>query len=127
MIALSGVFMTDYSATDETIRTQYVPLLREALISLFAIIEQFELQNDGETILNSYDFFHIYDYLWNMGDRLDDPMTARNIWTLDQLQNNKSFPGLNIVASRGTVLEICDSLHHEVERLGETATNRKLL
>ena len=119
--------MAGFKATDEKLKMQYQPLLREIVHSLFSLLDDINFREHGGTVLNSFDFYHLFDFMWNPNSKPDDPLLARNLWTFKNLSESQPLAGLNLVASRGTVLEICDSLQHEIERLSRLRKNPSML
>ena len=110
--------MTDFLATDQTIKHKYGPLFREVHEALIFLLDDMDRRERGKTIVQSIDFYHMFDFMWFSGNpNFENYTEAANYWTFQNIAQQPPIHGLNLVASRGTVLEICDSLQHEIERL----------
>ena len=119
--------MPEHLSADEQILNHYAPLFREAFGAITSLIEDMEEPEGGDIIINGLDFYHLHDFMWNSVVDLQDPIASRNIWTMKNLAEQSKVAGMNLAISRGTVLEICDSILHKIERLDAASQNRKLI
>lgn len=118
----------EFPSSDYAIKQKYYRLFWEIRNSLIGILDDIDnVENRNRTVVHSLDFYHMYDYLWHDGAHPGNYIESANLWTMKSIHDNPPINSLNLVASRGTVLELCDSLHHEIERLSAIRSNPSAL